>query len=613
MGHKAMSSKAVVTPDPLGTRLRDRRQALGLTLKEVGDQAGLSVGFISQIERGITIPSLTSLINVCRVLKSEVGDFLNQPPGDKPVTRHDERPVYALGDNALTYERLSAAFPGNVLRSIIFHEPPGFRSEPMAHEGEEIFFILEGALDHRDRRRAHHPREPGTPCISRRRRTHVTWNHTTSDHGRAAHLHDGCVRRWNAGGQGRNQHGRIACQRPQECTEATENTKGEVVMKSLLKPLAAALIAATSLTGVAVIAASPAAAETVLRLDEVAVGELDPAKATDYADSMLMFNVYDTLVLSKQGGAGVVPHLAESWETDGKTYTFKLRTDVKFQSGNPLTADDVVFSLDRMKGIGQGLSYLFANVEKAEAVDAGTVKFTLSSPYSPFISALLRLPIVDKKLVMENLADGEGEMKDWGQAYLSTHGGGSGAYKVVSHNPQEETVMAKNADYFLGVPAKAPDTVRLRYGLEAATVRTLVAQGEHDITSQWLPPEVLKALAADGAQLLTESGALGLLCQDEHDQEAARRRQLPHGADQRIRLCGGHPDGGDHRQGLARQPGDRRVAGRHARLAAGGRRLQARPRRGEEISRRTASTSRRISTSSSPGSARCRSKSASRC
>ena len=349
--------------------------------------------------------------------------------------------------------------------------------------------------------------------------------------------------------------------------------KGEVVMKSLLKPLAAALIAATSLTAVAVIAAGPAAAETVLRLDEVAVGELDPAKATDYADSMLMFNVYDTLVLSKQGGAGVVPHLAESWETDGKTYTFKLRTDVKFQSGNPLTADDVVFSLDRMKAIGQGLSYLFANVEKAEAVDAGTVKFTLSSPYSPFISALLRLPIVDKKLVMENLGDGEGEMKDWGQAYLSTHGGGSGAYKVVSHNPQEETVMAKNADYFLGVPAKAPDTVRLRYGLEAATVRTLVAQGEHDITSQWLPPEVLKALAGGRRAAADGVRRRRLLRQDEHHQEAARRRQLPPGADLRLRLCGRHPDGGDHRQGLARQPGDRRAAGRHARLAAGLRRL----------------------------------------
>ena len=282
-------------------------------------------------------------------------------------------------------------------------------------------------------------------------------------------------------------------------------------MKKLLKPLAAALVTATSLAAIDTATTSPAAAETVLRLDEVAVGELDPAKATDYADSMLMFNVYDTLVLSKQGGAGVVPHLADSWTVadDGKSYTFKLHPGVKFQSGNPLTADDVVFSLDRMKAIGQGLSYLFANVQKAEAVDASTVKFTLSEPYSPFVSALLRLPIVDKKLTMENLAAGDGEMKDWGQAWLSTHGAGTGAYKVVSHNPQEETVMAKNPDYFLGVPAKAPDTVRLRYGLEAATVRTLVAQGEHDITSQWLPPEVLKALAADGAQLLTESGTAG--------------------------------------------------------------------------------------------------------
>lgn len=277
-------------------------------------------------------------------------------------------------------------------------------------------------------------------------------------------------------------------------------------MNKFLKPFAAALVAGTAL-GLA--ATGYAAAETVLRLDEVAVGELDPGKATDYADSILMFNVYDTLVMAKQGGPGVVPHLAESWETDGKVYTFKLRNDVKFQSGNPLTADDVVFSFDRMKALGQGLSYLFAEVEKAETVDAGTVKFTLSQPYSPFMSALLRLPVVDKKLVMENLGAGDGDMKDWGQAYLSTHGAGTGAYTVTAHNPQQETVMAKNPGYFLGVPAKAPDTVRFRYGLEAATVRTLIAQGEHDISSQWLPPEVLKSLAAQGAQLLTESGAAG--------------------------------------------------------------------------------------------------------
>ena len=273
-------------------------------------------------------------------------------------------------------------------------------------------------------------------------------------------------------------------------------------MKHLTTTIAAAALSATALTAVA----PQAVAGGVLRLDEVAVGELDPGKASDYADSILMFNVYDTLVLPKQGGPGHVPHLATSWDSDGSTYTFKLRSDVKFQSGNMMTADDVVFSFDRMKALGQGLSYLFGIVESVEAVDANTVKFNLAQPSAPFVASLVRLPIIDKQTVMANLGDGDGDMKDWGQAYLSANGAGTGAYQVTSHNPQEETVMAKNGSYFLGVADAAPDTVRLRYGLEAATVRTLIAQGEHDISSQWLPPEVMKALAGDGAQLLSESG-----------------------------------------------------------------------------------------------------------
>ena len=267
--------------------------------------------------------------------------------------------------------------------------------------------------------------------------------------------------------------------------------------------LAASLLASAALVGVA-------SAETTLRLDETPIGELDPAKATDYADSILMFNVYDTLVIPKQGEAGYQPFLAESWTQEGNTFTFKLRQDVKFQSGNALTSDDVVFSFDRMMAIKSGFSFLFDNVEKAEAIDASTVKFTTKFPYAPFVAALVRLPILDKKLVMEHLGNGDGEMKDWGQSWLNLNTAGSGAYSVVSHDPQAETVMAKNPGYFLGVPAAAPDKVRLRYGLEAATVRTLISQGEHDISSQWLPPEVLKSLSKDGFKLLSESGTAQL-------------------------------------------------------------------------------------------------------
>jgi transcriptional regulator with XRE-family HTH domain len=166
-------------PGPLGARLRERRRQLGLTLQEVADGAGLSVGFISQIERGITTPSLSSLVGVSRVLKTHVSDFLAQPRGTAPLTRQSERPHYAIGGNSLIYERLSASFPGNVLRSVIIHEPPGHRSEPIAHEGEEIFFILEGALtvEVEGERTI---LNVGDSIHFPSTRTHSTWNHTSS-------------------------------------------------------------------------------------------------------------------------------------------------------------------------------------------------------------------------------------------------------------------------------------------------------------------------------------------------------------------------------------------------------------------------------------------------
>ena len=187
--------------------------------------------------------------------------------------------------------------------------------------------------------------------------------------------------------------------------------------------LISALCAATALV-------SPAYAESVLRLDEVAVGELDPAKASDYADSILMFNVYDTLVLPAQGGPGHVPHLAASWSVDGAEYTFTLRDDVMFQSGNKMTAADVVYSVERMQALGAGLSCLLGGVS-AEAVDDSTVKFTLETPYAPFVASLVRLPIVDMAHVKAN-SDSE-----WGEEFLSGNAAGTGAYSVTSHNPQD--------------------------------------------------------------------------------------------------------------------------------------------------------------------------------
>ena len=161
----------------LGQRLRRRRKQVGLTLKEVADAAGLSVGFISQIERDITTPSLSSLVSVARVLDVEVAEFLSQPRGDVPLTRHDQRSIYAISENSLTYERISTTFPGNILRSVIVHEPPGHRGEPIAHDGEEMIFVLDGAITiELDGELS--ILEATDSIHFQSSRTHSTWNHT---------------------------------------------------------------------------------------------------------------------------------------------------------------------------------------------------------------------------------------------------------------------------------------------------------------------------------------------------------------------------------------------------------------------------------------------------
>ncbi len=234
------------------------------------------------------------------------------------------------------------------------------------------------------------------------------------------------------------------------------------------------------------LSASLATAAGTLRLDAAPVGEIDPAKAKDYADSISVFNVYDALLADTPGG-GFGPSLATSWKVDGTTYTLTLRDDVTFSSGNKLTADDVVFSMNRMLELGQGYSYLFATLDSVKALDTHTVQFTLKQPFAPFLMALKRAWIVDSKTV-----------KAKGENWLSQNSAGSGAYVVKSHNPQTLTVLQKRDGYWATNNPKAPDTVRFSYGLEAATVRASILKGSHDLSSQWLPPEVLKALDKSG-------------------------------------------------------------------------------------------------------------------
>jgi|TARA_B110000914_G_C15514576_1_gene472684 transcriptional regulator with XRE-family HTH domain len=178
-----MSSKLstnVVKQDPentLGERLRLRRKELKLSMKEVAYASGLSIGFISQVERGLTSPSLTSLTAIANYLRSDVSNFFSQPKSKSSITRHEERDVYTINKNGLQYERLSDSFPGHTLNSVIIHELPGHKTESISHEGEEFFYILNGAITIYIDDKVN-VLEAGDSLHFDSSKSHSAWNHT---------------------------------------------------------------------------------------------------------------------------------------------------------------------------------------------------------------------------------------------------------------------------------------------------------------------------------------------------------------------------------------------------------------------------------------------------
>src|SRR5207244_3571966 len=105
-------------------------------------------------------------------------------------------------------------------------------------------------------------------------------------------------------------------------------------------------------------------------------------------------NLYSRLLQPNPTGTGLLPDLATSWTISNKglTYTFHLRPDAKFANGMPLTASDVVYSIQRSRAFKGGWGFLLTPVKTITAPDAHTVVITLSQPHPPLLVDLARNP-----------------------------------------------------------------------------------------------------------------------------------------------------------------------------------------------------------------------------
>jgi peptide/nickel transport system substrate-binding protein len=231
---------------------------------------------------------------------------------------------------------------------------------------------------------------------------------------------------------------------------------------------------------------------------------IDPAEVFEFTASELLANTYEPLIgydiadVSKLHGV-----IAEKWEVseDGKVYTFTIKPDRKFASGNPITAADPVYSLQRAVKLDKSPAFILTqfgltadNVEQMVR-QTGDLTFEIETDqaYAPTLVLYCLTStvayVVDKELVQSHEANG-----DFGYDWLKTGYAGSGPYTIREWRANDVVVMERNDNYSGEAPALA--RVIYRHIPEGATQRLLLEKGDIDMARD-LGPEEVKALEAN--------------------------------------------------------------------------------------------------------------------
>lgn len=222
----------------------------------------------------------------------------------------------------------------------------------------------------------------------------------------------------------------------------------------------------------------------------------DPAYAFNPTTGMVHRVTYETLVTFPDTDASSIePLLAESWSvsTDGLVYTFDLRDDVTFSNGDPVAAEDVVFSFERLRNVRAQPSFLTDPIASVEAVDDLTVAITLTGPRPSFLAELTNsaFSITNADVVRENGGTSGADAAEADDAldYLNQNSAGSGPYLLESWAQQEQTVLVRNPDYWGDQPFF--DRIVIVNIPEAATQRVALVSGDIDLATDLTPDQVV--------------------------------------------------------------------------------------------------------------------------
>ena len=175
---------------------------------------------------------------------------------------------------------------------------------------------------------------------------------------------------------------------------------------------------------------------------------LDPHSAQLAVTNRLLANVYEGLV-GRDKNFKLVPWLAVSWsQPNALTWRFKLRPNVKFHDGAPLTADDVVFSLERVLSPNSQLKSAVQGVARAERVDDLTVDLIMREPNPVLLNHLFTFRIMNRAWATKHNCVNPQNYKDKEDTYSSRNASGTGPFMVKERQTDVKTVLVANPNWW---------------------------------------------------------------------------------------------------------------------------------------------------------------------
>ena len=228
---------------------------------------------------------------------------------------------------------------------------------------------------------------------------------------------------------------------------------------------------------------------------------MDPHSQNESMTNMMNGQVYERLT-SRDKQLRIVPGLATEWtQVSPLVWRLKIRQNVKFHDGSPLTADDVVYSILRAQQPTSQVNNYATAVGAPKKIDQETVEFDLPAVDPIFLQHLDALWIMSKPWSEEHRVTKPLDFKNKEESYTSLNANGTGPYMLVSRAPGIKTVYKRNPGYWGKIEGNVQDVVFTPIANDATRLAALVS-GEIDFVLDPSPRDVARLRTTPGVKVI---------------------------------------------------------------------------------------------------------------